>query len=77
MWERAGLIRSEEGLRDGLKEVYALQREVEGDSAVAALRLRRALLAARGILEYALAHYRSRGYHYGGDSGEATDLRPT
>ena len=46
MWERAGLIRSEERLSDGLKEVDALQREIEGDSAVAARRLRRAQLAA-------------------------------
>ncbi len=43
----AGLVRSGEGLGDGLREVDALQREIEGDSAVAALGLRRALLQPR------------------------------
>jgi hypothetical protein len=47
-----------------LREVDALQREIEGDSAVAALGLRRALLQPR------LRNYR-------GDSEKATDLRQT
>lgn len=67
MWERAGLVRSEEGLRGGLEEMNALQRKIEGDGHLGALRLRRALLVARGVLEHALSHSRSRGCHYRAD----------
>ena len=76
MWERAGLIRSEEGLREGLEEVDALQRRIDGTDGLGALRLWRALLVARGILEHALSHSRSRGCHYRADSEEPGGLPP-
>lgn len=58
MWERAGIVRSGEGLSRGLKEVTDLERE-HGKTGLSG-----PLLVARTLLEGALADTRSRGCHY-------------
>jgi L-aspartate oxidase len=58
MWERAGLARSAGGLREGLREVGALEKEFRETA------LDPALLVARTVLEGALADRRSQGCHY-------------
>ncbi|WP_297420979.1 L-aspartate oxidase [Thermococcus sp.] len=55
LWEHAGIVRSAEGLRSGLKKL----KGIEADG--------RLKLLARGILECALAREESRGSHYRGD----------
>jgi L-aspartate oxidase len=58
MWEKAGLVRDAGGLKEGLLEAGALEKEFgETD-------LGPALLVARTVLEGALADRRSRGCHY-------------
>ncbi len=58
MWERAGLVRTAEGLIEGLAEVEVLEEDFGGTD------LGRVLPVARGVLEGALADRRSRGCHY-------------
>ncbi len=58
MWERAGIVRSGEGLVRGLEELAALKREYGRSD------LGGPLLVARMILESALADTQSRGSHY-------------
>ena len=52
LWEHAGIVRSAEGLRGGLKKL----KGIEADE--------RLKLLARGVLECALAREESRGSHY-------------
>ncbi|WP_456366080.1 L-aspartate oxidase [Thermococcus sp.] len=52
LWEHAGIVRTAEGLREGLRKL----REIEADE--------RLKLLARGVLECALAREESRGAHY-------------
>nr|MBA2441590.1 L-aspartate oxidase [Rubrobacter sp.] len=67
MWQRAGLVRTGESLREGLAELSALERSF-GDT-----RLRGPLLVARTVLRGALLDGKSRGCHYRRDAepGEA------
>ena len=58
MWEKAGLVRTADGLREGLQEVDALEEEFGGTD------LCRGLPVVRTIFEGALADRRSRGCHY-------------
>lgn len=58
MWRRAGLVRTGEGIREGLLELSALEREF-GET-----RLRGPLLVARTVLRGALLDGESRGCHY-------------
>ncbi len=58
MWERAGLVRTDEGLREGLAKLRVLEEEY-GCTA-----LGRALLVTRTVLEGALADRQNRGCHY-------------
>lgn len=58
MWERAGLARTADGLREGLAEVEVLEKEYGG------MALSRVLVVARTVLEGALADRRSRGCHH-------------
>lgn len=64
MWEKAGLVRTADGLREGLGEIGALEDKF-GSTA-----LGRMLLVARTVLEGALADRRSRGCHYRFDAEE-------
>lgn len=52
LWDCAGIVRSERGLKDGLRKI----KEIEVDE--------RIKLLVRGILECALARGESRGVHY-------------
>jgi L-aspartate oxidase len=58
MWEKAGLVRTAQGLGEGLLEVRALEEEFGGTA------LSQALTVARTVLEGALSDRRSRGCHY-------------
>ena len=58
MWERAGLVRSGEGLTFGLEELAVLERRHGGSE------LGGPLLVARKVMEGALSDTRSRGCHY-------------
>jgi aspartate oxidase len=64
MWEKAGLVRTADGLREGLQEVYALEEEIRGTA------LCRLLPVVRTMLEGALVDRRSRGCHYRLDAEE-------
>jgi L-aspartate oxidase len=65
MWEHAGVVRTAEGLVEGLGEVLALEKEF------GVLDLGRALVVARAVMEGALSDRRSRGCHYRRDVEEA------
>lgn len=52
LWSHAGIVRTQEGLKEGLKKIES----IEADS--------RIKLLARGILECALARKESRGAHF-------------
>ncbi len=65
MWERAGVVRSADGLARGLEEISRLERE-HGASELGG-----PLLVARTVLRGALADSRSRGCHYRQDTGRA------
>ncbi len=58
MWEKAGLVRTAEGLIEGLAEIGVLEEDFRGTD------LGRLLPVARVVLEGALADRRSRGCHY-------------
>jgi succinate dehydrogenase / fumarate reductase, flavoprotein subunit len=83
MWSRAGIIRSEQGLRDGLNEVDAITTGAASagagsssslDDLVRALTLPFALLTAHAILRSALLRDESRGAHFREDApGERAD----
>jgi L-aspartate oxidase len=64
MWERAGLVRTADGLMEGLAQIGALEDEL-GSTA-----LGRMLLVARTVFEGALDDRRSRGCHYRLDAKE-------
>jgi aspartate oxidase len=62
MWQRAGLVRTGESLREGLAELSALERSF------GSTRLRGPLLVARTVLRGALLDGKSRGCHYRRDA---------
>jgi L-aspartate oxidase len=62
MWDHAGLIRTAEGLAEGLGKLRGMEREY------ADTELSGPLLVARRIMEAALADGRSRGCHYRRDA---------
>jgi aspartate oxidase len=64
MWEKAGLVRTASGLREGLRELDVLEQEFGGTT------LNGALAVARTVLEGALADRRSWGCHYRLDAEE-------
>ncbi len=68
MWEKAGLVRTAGGLREGLRELDVLEQEFGGTT------LNGALTVARTVLEGALADKRSRGCHYRLDAQEGVVL---
>ena len=68
MWEKAGLVRTADGLAEGLAEIGVLEEEFGGTA------LGRALPVARTVLEGALADHRSRGCHYRLDTEERVAL---
>ena len=68
MWEKAGLVRTAGGLREGLRELDLLEEEFGGTA------LNEALAVARTVLEGALADKRSRGCHYRLDAEEGVVL---
>jgi L-aspartate oxidase len=68
MWEKAGLVRTADSLREGLREVGDLEEEFGGTA------LGRALIVARTVLEGALADRQSRGCHYRLDAEEGVAL---
>jgi aspartate oxidase len=68
MWEKAGLVRTADGLREGLREVGDLEEEFGGTA------LGRALIVARTVLEGALADRQSRGCHYRLDAEQEVAL---
>ena len=68
MWEKAGLVRTADALREGLWEIGALEEEFGGTT------LGRALIVARTVLEGALADGRSRGCHYRLDAEQEVAL---
>jgi succinate dehydrogenase / fumarate reductase, flavoprotein subunit len=82
MWQRCGVVRSGDGLRQGLEELVALQEKVASFSlpgvpagndyrAVAALlNLKQALAAAEATLRSALERRESRGAHLRADFPE-------
>jgi succinate dehydrogenase / fumarate reductase, flavoprotein subunit len=81
MWSRAGIIRSGQGLRDGLQELDTLAAGASGadgassslDGLVRALTLPFALLTARAILRSALLRDESRGAHFREDTPAERD----
>lgn len=68
VWNAAGLIRTADGLREGLAEIGSLEKE-HRDAA-----LDGALVVARKLLEGALSDGRSRGCHYQLDAQEEVAL---
>jgi succinate dehydrogenase / fumarate reductase, flavoprotein subunit len=71
MWDHAGIVRSEDGLREGLGELEGIARD--GREAPGAPELGFALLAAEAILRSALLREESRGAHCREDAPEARD----
>jgi succinate dehydrogenase / fumarate reductase, flavoprotein subunit len=71
MWDHAGIVRSEDGLREGLTRLEGIARD--GREAPGAPELRFALLAAEAILRSALMREESRGAHCREDTPEARD----
>lgn len=69
MWEHAGLVRTTDGLREGLAEVAALEGKC-GDTTLAG-----PLLVGRTVLEGALADPVSRGCHYRTDATDSSSRR--
>ena len=63
MWERAGLVRTGEGLRDALDEIGALERELPEGASEA----RNLTTVARLVARAALARPESRGGHFRAD----------
>ena len=63
MWEKAGLVRTGEGLRDALDEIDALDRELPGGASEA----RNLATVARLVARAALARPESRGGHFRAD----------
>jgi L-aspartate oxidase len=67
MWEKVGLVRTGEGLRDALDEIEALEAELpEGPS-----QARNLLTAGRLVARSALARPESRGGHFRADHPDA------
>jgi L-aspartate oxidase len=67
MWEKVGLVRTGEGLRDALEEIDALEAELpEGPSEA-----RNALNVGRLVARAAVARPESRGGHFRADCPEA------
>jgi L-aspartate oxidase len=63
MWEKAGLVRTGEGLRDALDEIDLLERELPEGASEA----RNLVTVARLVARAALARPESRGGHYRAD----------
>jgi len=63
MWERAGLVRTGEGLRDALDEIDVLTRELPDGASEA----RNLVTVARLVARAALARPESRGGHFRAD----------
>jgi len=64
VWNAAGLVRTADGLGEGLAEIEGLEKEYRGTA------LDGALIVARTLLEGALSDGRSRGCHYRLDARE-------
>ncbi len=64
MWEKAGLVRTASGLREGLTEIGILEEKFGGTA------LGGGITVGRSILEGALVDRRSRGCHYRLDGEE-------
>ncbi len=68
MWEKAGLVRTANGLGEGLRQLNVLEQEFGGTT------LDGALSVSRTVIEGALADRRSRGCHYRLDAEEGVVL---
>jgi L-aspartate oxidase len=67
MWEKVGLVRTGEGLREALDEIGALEAEMPDGSSQA----RNMLTVGRLVAQAALARPESRGGHFRADHPEA------
>ena len=82
VWDHAGIVRTGDGLREGLAKLKDLE-ERAGDLAIPdalpsrhsehALNLRAMLVAAEAVMRGALAREESRGAHHRGDFPEESD----
>ena len=70
MWKQAGLIRTEEGLKEGINSIEKLKTEAINNSR----KIYDLLLLAEAVLKSALARKESRGSHYRKDY-PSTDTR--
>lgn len=71
MWNRAGIVRSDEGLLAARAELAGIQRRVAGvPSSPSALETRFMVVVARLVVECALRRPESRGLHYNTDHPE-------
>jgi succinate dehydrogenase / fumarate reductase, flavoprotein subunit len=71
LWNHAGIVRSEDGLRAGLSDLEGIVHDAR--HLPAAPELRFALLAAEAILRSALMRDESRGAHFREDAPETRD----
>ncbi|MBN2908814.1 hypothetical protein JQC72_04660 [Polycladomyces sp. WAk] len=69
MWEKAGIIRTAQGLTEGLNAL----RELESEVPVSAWECRNMITASQAILQSALWRQESRGGHYRADFPETLE----
>ncbi len=65
--KRAGIIRSEKGLKKGIKKLHMLEKDISRYNTYYSIKSRQAINNAGFILDSALAREESRGAHYRSD----------
>ncbi len=80
MWDKVGIVRSEQGLREALEELQGIGEELSATifpcsprERMETIELRNALLVGRMICEAALMRNESRGAHFRKDHPEQND----